>query len=120
MNSLVHAMLALIISPHAELRRFSGAKYGVTAMCDLDLQSRVANVRLTGVPLGGTISGSGRLTDPTATQGTVVLERDFESKLARRFVKVKTAAYDAANGLMSVTVVVPIVGTTTIVLSEER
>ena len=40
---------------------FEGRYYGVSATVELNMRTRVAHVRLNGVPLGGGISGTGWL-----------------------------------------------------------
>ena len=48
-------------------------------------------ITLSGVPLGGTIRGTGTLRSATGVEGGVVLEEQFERALSRRLVGVQSA-----------------------------
>ncbi len=99
------------------IEHFEGTFYGVTAKVDLNMRTRVANVYLNGIPIGGRISGTGWLKDPEAESGTVVLEPEFAKRLDRRFVSIYSARLDREQHTVTVRVKVPILGTIALVLS---
>ena len=96
---------------------FEGRFYGVSAAVELNMRTRVAQVRLNGVPLGGRISGTGWLKDPESESGTVVLEPDFEARLARRYVSIYSAHLDREHHTVTVNVKIPILGIMSLVLT---
>jgi hypothetical protein len=96
---------------------FEGRFYGVSAAVELNMRTRVAQVRLNGVPLGGRISGTGWLKDPESESGTVVLEPDFEARLARRYVSIYSAHLDREHHTVTVNVKMPILGIMSLVLT---
>ncbi len=99
------------------IEHFEGRFYGVSAAVDLNMRTRVANVHLNGVPLGGRISGTGWLKDPEAEAGTVILEAEFERRLRRRFVSIYSARLDRQHHTVTVGVKVPVLGDIDIVLT---
>ena len=99
------------------IEHFEGTFYGVTAKVDLNMRTRVADVYLNGVPLGGRISGTGWLKNPEAESGTVVLEPEFAKRLDRRFVSIYSAHLDREKHTVTVTAKVPIVGLIELVLT---
>jgi len=101
----------------APVEHFEGTFYGVTAKVDLNMRTRVANVYLNGIPIGGRISGTGWLKDPEAESGTVVLEPEFAKRLDRRFVSIYSARLDREQHTVTVRAKVPILGTIALVLS---
>jgi len=96
---------------------FEGSFYGVSAAVELNMRTRVAHVRLNGVPLGGRISGTGWLKDPESEAGTVVLEPSFERRLARRYVSIYSAHLCRKHHTVTVNVKIPILGLMALVLS---
>ncbi len=100
----------------APVEHFEGTFYGVTAKVDLNMRTRVADVFLNGVPLGGRISGTGWLKDPEAEAGTVILEAEFERRLHRRFVAIYSARLDRLRHTVTVSVKVPLLGVIELVL----
>ena len=96
---------------------FEGSFYGVSASVELNMRTRVAQVRLNGVPLGGRISGTGWLQNPESESGTVVLEPSFEARLARRYVSIYSAQLDRKGHTVTVNVKVPILGMVSLVLT---
>ena len=96
---------------------FEGSFYGVTASVDLNMRTRVAQVRLNGVPLGGRISGTGWLQDAESESGKVVLEPGFEARLARRYVSIYSAHLDRKGHTVTVNVKIPILGIMALVLT---
>ena len=99
------------------IEHFEGTFYGVTAQVDLNMRTRVADVSLNGVPLGGRISGTGWLKNPEAEAGTVILEAEFERRLRRRFVSIYSARLDRLHHTVTVSVKVPVLGDIDIVLT---
>ena len=87
------------LSGNARPRRFRGARHGVTADVDLNLDTRLATVRLSGLPLGGTIDGTATLRDA----GDPVLDDALARALARRGVRIE--AVDMDPGLRTCRVV---------------
>lgn len=98
------------------IEHFEGTFYGVSAAVDLNMRTRVAQVQLNGVPLGGRISGTGWLKNPEAESGTVVLEAEFERRLHRRFVSIYRAHLNRAQHTVTVSVKVPVLGIIDLVL----
>ena len=98
------------------IEHFEGSFYGVSAKVDLNMRTRVADVHLNGVPLGGRISGTGWLTNPEAEAGTVVLEAEFERRLRRRLVSIYSARLDRKEHTVTVSARVPVLGTIELVL----
>ena len=98
------------------VEHFEGTFYGVTAKVDLNMRTRVADVYLNGVPLGGRISGTGWLKNPEAESGTVILEAEFERRLHRRFVAIYSARLDRLRHTVTVNVKVPLLGVIELVL----
>jgi len=98
------------------VEHFEGSFYGVTAKVDLNMRTRVADVYLIGVPLGGRISGTGWLKEPEAESGKVVLEEKFAKRLNHRFVAIYSAHLDRQQHTVTVKVKVPILGIISLVL----
>jgi len=96
---------------------FEGSFYGVSAAVELNMRTRVAWVRLNGVPIGGRISGTGWLQDPESESGTVVLEPSFEKRLARRYVAIHSAHLCRKHHTVTVNVKIPVLGMMALVLS---
>ena len=103
---------------HAQIHKFYGRKYGVKSNVLLDFSTREAEVELQGVVLGGKIAGRGRLSNPQAESGTVILEKKMEEKLSRRGIAIVSASLD--RNAMQVTVVanVVVIGRITIVMNH--
>ena len=99
------------------IEHFEGRFYGVSAKVALNMRTRVAEVSLNGVPLGGRISGTGWLTDAEAENGTVVLEPEFERRLSRRMVSIYRARLDRASHTVTVGVKIPVLGVIDLVLT---
>lgn len=99
-------------------QHFRGGLYGVTASVELHLRSRKAIVQLRGVPIGGSLSGTGWLQDGDAESGGVVLEEAFAKRLAWRLVSIESASLNRVQNTVTVVVNVPIFGQTTIVLKR--
>ena len=99
------------------IEHFEGRFYGVSAKVALNMRTRVAQVSLNGVPLGGRISGTGWLTDAESEDGTVVLEPEFERRLRRRMVSIYRARLDRARHTVTVGVKIPVLGVMDLVLT---
>ena len=95
---------------------FAGSFYGVSAQVELNMRTRVAQVRLSGAPLGGRISGAGWLQDFHAEAGGVVLEPEFQRRLGRRFVRIHSARLDRREHTVTVNARVPVLGVIEMVL----
>ena len=101
------------------LREYAGSLFGVSASASLDFRERQANVSLWGLPIAGSVNGSGWLeSTTTAVAGKVVLDPDMEARLRRRGVRVVSAALDLPSDSLSVTVDVPIFGQQTLRLKR--
>ncbi len=98
------------------IEHFEGRFYGVSAKVALNMRTRVAEVQLNGVPLGGRISGTGWLSDAGAEAGTVVLEPEFARRLHRRLVSIYSARLDRQKHTVTVGVKVPVLGALDLVL----
>lgn len=99
------------------VEHFEGRFYGVSAKVALNMRTRVAQVSLNGVPLGGRISGTGWLSNSEAEEGTVVLAPEFERRLGRRMVSVYCARLDRAKHTVTVGVKIPVLGKMDLVLT---
>ena len=95
----------------APVENYQGSFYGVTARVELNMRTRVAQIHLSGAPLGGRISGTGWLSNPKHESGTVVLEPAFEKRLGRRFVTIYGASLNREMHTVTVHVKLPVVGT---------
>ena len=98
------------------VKTFEGSFYGVSAAVELNMRTRVALVRLNGVPIGGRISGTGWLKDPESESGTVVLEPSFEARLARIYVSIHSAHLCRKHHTVTVNVKIPALGVMSLVL----
>lgn len=95
----------------APIENYEGSFYGVAARVELNMRTRVAQIHLSGAPLGGRISGTGWLSNPNEESGTVVLEHAFERRLSRRFVTIYGASLNREMHTVTVHVKLPVVGT---------
>ena len=100
------------------IEHFSGRFYGVSAEVELNMRTRVAQVRLQGAPLGGHVSGEGWLSDTGAEAGTVVLEKEFAQRLRRRLVSIYSARLNRHERTVTVNVKIPVIGTIELVLEQ--
>ena len=99
------------------IEHFEGRFYGVSAKVALNMRTRVAQVSLNGVPLGGRISGTGWLANAESEDGTVVLAPEFERRLRRRMVSIHRARLDRASHTVTVGVKIPVLGVLDLVLT---
>ena len=100
-------------------RTFVGSLYGVSARVEIDVRTRVAHVRLRGVPVAGTVEGKGWFSSPTAEQGPVELDADFAAALRRRRISIVRAALDRDLDLITVVTRVPFIGEATLTLHPQ-
>lgn len=99
------------------MRTFQGSLYGVTATVEMDMYSRKADVNLSGLVLGGALSGSGWLANSGTEGGTVVLNDELAAQLAWRRVSIVSASLDRESDSLTICATVPIVGFQKIVLT---
>ncbi|MBG10082.1 MAG: hypothetical protein CMD92_02820 [Gammaproteobacteria bacterium] len=104
------------VDPPDRVEHFEGSFYGVNAKVSLNMRTRVAQVSLNGVALGGRISGTGWLDDFFSEAGSVVLDPEFERRLKRRMVTIYQARLDRANHTVTVGVKIPVLGKVDLVL----
>ena len=114
LRMLDHVLMQVGIPSPVE--HFAGSFYGVSAKVELNMRTRVADVYLNGVPLGGRVSGTGWLKNPEAESGTVILEKEFAKRLNRRFVSIYSAHLDRQQHTVTVNVKVPVLGIISLVL----
>ncbi len=100
----------------SSVQNYTGGVFGVSAEVELNLRTRVAHVKLKGVPIGGTVEGEGWLASPTVEAGAVVLEPSFEAALRRRRIRIVRAALDRNANTVTVTASVPVIGEQRILL----
>ena len=91
-------------------QHFRGSMYGVTATVALRMTTREAHVELRGLPLGGTLVGTGWLKNLDGEAGEVELEEAFAARLARRGVSIQAASLDRHANIATVHVTVPFLG----------
>ena len=93
---------------------------GVSAEVILDRQGKRATVSLSGVPVGGRVSGKAELGDGgKGGEESIVIHEPLKSMLARRFVKIVDARHDEASDCVLVVVRLPLaLGKRTIVLTR--
>lgn len=109
--------LAPVVVPKEEF--FAGGLLGVRAKVVLVRHAKKARITLSGVPMGGTVTGEASFSDAEATEsGTVVVSEPLASVLRRRAVRLVGAAYDSASDTVKVTAKLPIFGTRNIVLAR--
>jgi len=110
--------MVLVTDDLCRTRRFRGSLYGVTATVEMDLSTRKAAVELSGMVLGGGLSGIGWLNDPEVDKGSVVLDDDLAAALAWRGVRIVSASLDRETDSVSIGVTIPVLGFQRIVLSR--
>lgn len=103
----------------ADTRAFVGSMYGVSARVEIDMNTRVAKVRLNGLPVGGLVEGRGWFESRTAEEGPVQLEESFAAALRRRRISIVRAALDRSGNTITVVTKVPIIGEATLTLVPE-
>ena len=107
---------ALALPSKAE-GRFVGGLMGVSAQVRLCVAKKTAVVELSGIPLGGTLSGTAHF--QSGEGSPVVVDEPLRSQLRRRFVRIVEARYDEDGDKVFVTVKLPLLlGTQTIMLGR--
>ena len=109
--------MVLVTDDLCRTRRFRGSLYGVTATVEMDLSTRKAAVELSGLVLGGGLSGIGWLNESEVDKGSVVLDDDLAAALAWRGVRIVSASLDRETDSVSIGVTIPVLGFQRIVLS---
>jgi hypothetical protein len=66
------------------MAHFEGSFYGVYARVALNMNTRVAHVTLSGIPLGGSLEGEGWLKSAGTESGPVVLQEEFAARRRSR------------------------------------
>jgi hypothetical protein len=103
----------------ADYPRFTGGLMGVSADVTLCEAEHKAVIKLSGVPLGGTLRGSATFADGEGS--SIVVHEPLRSALRRRFVRIVGAEYDRAKQTVFVKVKLPfLLGTHTIALARAR
>ena len=108
--------MVLVTDDLCRTRRFRGSLYGVTATVEMDLSTRKAAVELSGMVLGGGLSGTGWLNESEVDKGSVVLDDDLAAALAWRGVRIVSASLDRETDSVSIGVTIPVIGFQRIVL----
>lgn len=102
----VCAAFALSFGGYALPRqRFTGGLLGVSASVELDMRTERATIRLSGIPLGGTLEGTARFSDGEGS--SVEIEEPLKTALRRRLVSVVDARFDRDLNQVFVTVNLP-------------
>lgn len=96
---------------------FTGKLLGVSASVILHTDTNSAMVSLSGIPVGGTISGSARFGAEDDVDD-IVVDEPLKSALSARFVKIVNVHHDSMSGVVGVTVSLPVFGERTIVLTQ--
>jgi len=91
---------------------YRGGAYGVRAEITLNTRTRVADVSLSGMPLGGELRGAASFGEG----GDVVFDEELGKALRRRFVKIVDVVTDERFTTCWVVAELPIVGSTNITL----
>jgi hypothetical protein len=100
------------------MAHFEGSFYGVYARVALNMNTRVAHVTLSGIPLGGSLEGEGWLKSAGTESGPVVLQEEFAARRARRGVGFSRAPRDRRAQTGTVWASVPLLGEIEMVLNE--
>lgn len=108
--------LLMDVGVYAPVEHFEGSFYGVRAIVELNMRTRIAMVHLDGVPLGGRLSGTGWLKNCELDSGAVILEPAFAKSLRRRFVTIYSAHLNRKQHTVIVNVKVPVLGIIELVL----
>ena len=97
--------------------RFVGGLMGVHADVTLCMHTKHAAIKLSGIPLGGTLKGTARFSDGEGS--SVVVDEPLQTSLRRRFVNIVGAKFDRERDRVYVTVKLPfLLGTQTIMLGR--
>jgi hypothetical protein len=92
---------------------------GVHADVTLCMDTKHASIKLTGMPLGGTLQGTARFSDGEGS--SVVVDEPLRTSLRRRFVNIVGAEFDREQDSVFVKIKLPfLLGTQTIVMIRAR
>lgn len=90
---------------------------GVHADVILCMGTKHASIKLSGIPLGGTLKGTARFSDGEGS--SVVVDEPLRTLLRRRFVNIVGAKFDRERDIVRVTLKLPfLLGTQTIVMGR--
>jgi len=117
-RSLGRILMTAVGLAEEPMAHFEGSFYGVHARVALNMNTRLAHVSLSGIPLGGSLEGEGWLQGAGAESGPVVLRGDFQARLARRYVAISRASLDRRAKTVTVWASVPLLGEVEMVLNE--
>lgn len=96
---------------------YVGGMLGVSAKVLLCRESERAQITLSGLPIGGTVSGNARF--GTGAEEQVVVEEPLAGTLRRRFVKIVEARHDVRSDSVVVVARLPLLlGTQTVTLKR--
>lgn len=90
---------------------------GVTCVCKLHRRASQASLTLSGLPIGGRLSGTASF---EADGKTVVLDSELAKAVARRMVSVYEARHDAGDDTVTVLVRIPVFGLKRLVLRRRE
>jgi hypothetical protein len=97
--------------------RFVGGLMGVHADVTLCMDTKHAAIKLSGIPLGGTLEGTARFSDDEGS--IVVVDEPLRTSLHRRFVNIVGVNFDRERDKVYVTVKLPfLLGTRTIMMGR--
>ena len=106
-----------LILPKTE--RFVGGLLGVSAKVDLCHLKEYAFISISGIPIGGTISGTASFSHGEGSR--VVINEPLKTSLRRRMVSIVDARFDRRADVVYVEVHLPfLIGTKTIKLEREN
>ena len=103
---------------------YKGGLYGVRVSVELNTRTRMANVALSGYVLGGArLSGLAWLAYDNGLYnenkpGAVVLDDEFSAVLSKLMVSIKHVAFNENDGVATVAVMLPVLGTKTVTLKR--
>ena len=115
-NSLELGLKGVVVPLWAKNELFTGKLLGVSAEVLLCRNLNCAIVSLSGVPLGGKVSGVARLGN--ADSDELIVEEPLKGVLARRLVHLVNAVHDELSDQVNVTVNLPLFGKQTIILTR--
>lgn len=93
---------------------YHGSLLGVTALVLLHDQAGYAEIRLRGVPFGGSVHGRARFND----EGGVVVDASLDRAMSRRCCRVVNVTTDEVLDTLDVVVQLPLLGRRAITLKR--
>ena len=100
------------------VQHYRGGLYVVTATVALHPKTRLAEISLSGIVLGGTLTGTGTLDHPDDEAGGVVLDEQLQESLSRRFISIQRAELNRTDNTVTVEATVPLLGKITIFMKR--